>query len=104
MKIESDPNSGPPAQPPQRPALPPSPQPAVPSSEFPLPLSRFPAVRCLALTLAICACAQSDSAPSDSSPMKQVSESYVKLALAVGKHDGDYVDAYYGPAEWKAEA
>jgi hypothetical protein len=36
--------------------------------------------------------------------MKQVSESYVKLALAVGKHDGDYVDAYYGPAEWKAEA
>jgi hypothetical protein len=31
--------------------------------------------------------------------MKQVSESYVELALAVGKHDGDYVDAYYGPAE-----
>jgi len=28
----------------------------------------------------------------------------VKLALAVGKHDGDYVDAYYGPAEWKAQA
>ena len=55
-------------------------------------------VRQIALTLAICACAQSDSARSDSSPMNQVAESYVKLALAVGKHDGDYVDAYYGPA------
>jgi hypothetical protein len=32
-----------------------------------------------------------------------VAESYVKLVLAVGAHDGDYVDAYYGPPEWKAE-
>jgi len=39
-----------------------------------------------------------------SSPMNQVAESYVKLVLAVGKHDPDYVDAYYGPPEWKAEA
>ncbi len=36
--------------------------------------------------------------------MNQVAESYVKLVLAVGKHDADYVDAYYGPPEWKAEA
>ena len=33
-----------------------------------------------------------------------IAESYVKLVLAVGKHDGDYVDAYYGPDEWKSEA
>ena len=26
------------------------------------------------------------------------------LVLAVGKHDPDYVDAYYGPPEWRAEA
>ena len=32
-----------------------------------------------------------------------VAESYVKLVLAVGKHDADYVDAYYGPNEWKRE-
>jgi len=32
-----------------------------------------------------------------------VAESYVRLVLAVGKHDADYVDAYYGPSEW-AEA
>jgi len=33
-----------------------------------------------------------------------LAESYVKLVLAVGQHDVDYVDAYYGPAEWKTEA
>jgi hypothetical protein len=28
----------------------------------------------------------------------------VKLVLAMGQHDPDYVDAYYGPPEWKTEA
>lgn len=37
-------------------------------------------------------------------PYHAVAERYVKLVLAVGQHDGDYVDAYYGPAEWRAEA
>ena len=32
-----------------------------------------------------------------------LAESYVKLVLAVGSHDADYVDAYYGPPEWKTE-
>ena len=32
-----------------------------------------------------------------------IAESYVKLVLAVGTHDRDYVDAYYGPAEWRTE-
>jgi hypothetical protein len=27
--------------------------------------------------------------------------SYVKLALAFGEHDADWVDAYYGPPEWR---
>ena len=36
--------------------------------------------------------------------MKRIAESYVKLVLAVGQHDADYVDAYYGPPEWRAEA
>ncbi len=35
-------------------------------------------------------------------PLKDVAERYVKLVLAVGLHDGDYVDAYYGPAEWRS--
>lgn len=37
-------------------------------------------------------------------PLKPVAERYVKLVLAVGQHDGDYVDAFYGPAEWRTEA
>jgi hypothetical protein len=36
--------------------------------------------------------------------MNSIAESYVKLVLAMGHHDADYVDAYYGPPEWKAEA
>ena len=34
----------------------------------------------------------------------QLRSEYVKLVLAMGQHDADYVDAYYGPAEWKKEA
>ena len=36
--------------------------------------------------------------------MNDVAPAYVKLVLAVGQHDKDYVDAFYGPAEWKREA
>ena len=36
--------------------------------------------------------------------MSTIAERYVRLVLAVGQHDADYVDAYYGPPEWKAEA
>ena len=38
------------------------------------------------------------------SPMNAIAERYVKLVLALGQHDADYVDAFYGPPEWKAEA
>jgi hypothetical protein len=44
------------------------------------------------------------SAFADSSLMNPLAEIYVKLALAAGVHDGDYVDAYYGPPEWKVAA
>ncbi|MGD0036620.1 MAG: hypothetical protein ABSC53_04930 [Bacteroidota bacterium] len=36
--------------------------------------------------------------------LNSIAEPYVKLVLAVGQHDADYVDAYYGPPEWQAEA
>lgn len=35
--------------------------------------------------------------------MDDIAHSYVKLVLALGKHDSSYVDAYYGPAEWNSE-
>ena len=37
-------------------------------------------------------------------PMRNVAERYVKLVLAVGQHDADYVDAFYGPPEWRTAA
>jgi len=37
-------------------------------------------------------------------PMRAVAERYVKLVLAVGQHDADYVDAFYGPPEWRKAA
>ncbi len=36
--------------------------------------------------------------------MNAIAERYVKLVLALGQHDADYVDAYYGPSEWRVEA
>jgi hypothetical protein len=33
--------------------------------------------------------------------MNEIAENYVKLVLKIGLHDPGYVDAYYGPADWK---
>jgi hypothetical protein len=38
------------------------------------------------------------------SSMDRIAESFVKLALAVGEHDPLYVDAYFGPEEWREQA
>ncbi|MBP7147824.1 MAG: hypothetical protein KBD01_09780 [Acidobacteria bacterium] len=40
-----------------------------------------------------------------SSPaLDETADAYVRLVLAIGRHDESYVDAYYGPAEWKEQA
>jgi hypothetical protein len=36
--------------------------------------------------------------------MNDIAKDYVALVLALGQHDKDYVDAYYGPAEWRTAA
>ena len=36
--------------------------------------------------------------------MNAVAEQYARLVLALGQHDADYVDAFYGPPEWKTQA
>jgi hypothetical protein len=36
--------------------------------------------------------------------MNSIAEQYVKLVLAVGQHDADYVDAFHGPEAWMNEA
>src|SRR5688572_20601743 len=36
--------------------------------------------------------------------LDSIARDYVKLQLAVGEKEAGYVDAYYGPPEWQAEA
>jgi hypothetical protein len=36
--------------------------------------------------------------------LNAVAERYAHLVLALGQHDADYVDAFYGPPEWKTQA
>ncbi len=43
-------------------------------------------------------------APAIATDMNSSAERYVKLVLAVGRHDPDYVDAYYGPPAWQPDA
>lgn len=44
------------------------------------------------------------SRPPETPTMNAIAEGYIKLVLALGQHDRDYVDAYYGPPEWKTAA
>src|SRR5438094_1099864 len=45
------------------------------------------------------------ASPTPAAPksVNEIAEAYVKLVLAMGQHDPDYVDAYYGPPEWKKQ-
>jgi hypothetical protein len=63
----------------------------------------------LVLYLPLLAVSTADSASSSPTPaavtsVNQIAEAYVKLVLAMGQHDPDYVDAYYGPPEWKRQS
>ncbi len=66
-------------------------------------MTRFgnPGMTVLALALAGCTGCAGDHRVKE---MDRIAESYVTLVLAVGEHDPDYVDAYYGPGEWREEA
>lgn len=33
--------------------------------------------------------------------MNPIAEQYVRLALSLGEHDANYVDAYFGPDDWR---
>ncbi len=56
----------------------------------------------LALLLACGGCSVEETPPS--ADLDAVAEAYVRLVLATGRHDPDYVDAYYGPPAWREEA
>ena len=57
-----------------------------------------------ALSAALCAACLAASMRAQDTTMNTLAERYVRLVLAVGQHDADYVDAYYGPATWRTEA
>jgi hypothetical protein len=58
----------------------------------------------LALSLALCVASCAALTRAQDTTMNTLAERYVRLVLAVGQHDADYVDAYYGPPEWRKEA
>ena len=56
------------------------------------------------LSLVFCGLIASSGNAHAPDPLSPVAERYVHLALALGQHVPDYVDAFYGPAEWKTQA
>jgi pimeloyl-ACP methyl ester carboxylesterase len=36
--------------------------------------------------------------------LDEIAQAYVRVVLALGVHDADFVDAYYGPPEWRTAA
>ena len=49
-------------------------------------------------------CAILATAIAPAAPLNEIAQRYVHLALVMGQHDSDYVDAFYGPADWKRAA
>src|ERR1700724_55497 len=56
------------------------------------------------LLFVLCGLVASSVSARAADPMNAVAEKYAHLVLALGQHDPDYVDAFYGPAEWKTQA
>ncbi|MEZ5996328.1 MAG: hypothetical protein R3C25_11305 [Hyphomonadaceae bacterium] len=56
------------------------------------------------VSLLFCLLAACATAPAPAAGLNDVAEQYVRLSLEMGAHEEGYVDAYYGPPEWKTEA
>ncbi|HEX6039287.1 hypothetical protein [Longimicrobium sp.] len=57
----------------------------------------------LALAAACAPAGTPSPAAAGGDPLAGVAERYTRLVLALGQHDPDYVDAYYGPPAWREE-
>ena len=62
-------------------------------------------MRRMFLFFAVCGSLTSSlGGPPKDNAVNSIAERYAHLVLALGQHDPDYVDAFYGPAEWKTQA
>jgi hypothetical protein len=57
------------------------------------------AIAMMLLAAAVAACA-----PRVEPDLNPLAERYVRMSLEIGTHEEGYIDAYYGPEEWKSEA
>ena len=58
----------------------------------------------LAIILIVVSCSEKKGSIEQSDlelKMNNIAEDYVKLVLNIGQYDADFVDAYYGPEEWR---
>ena len=53
------------------------------------------------LIIAVCISCSSEKDSSQNQQMDVIAEKYVKLVLNMGLYDTDYVDAYFGPEDWR---
>src|SRR5438034_4083947 len=61
-------------------------------------------MRRILFVFVLCGCLISSEGAYAAEGMNPVAERYAHLVLALGQHDPDYVDAFYGPADWKTQA
>src|SRR5215813_2469987 len=61
-------------------------------------------MRRTAILFVLCGFLISSEGAQAADDMNSVAERYAHLVLALGQHDPDYVNAFYGPPEWKTQA
>ncbi|WP_265569757.1 hypothetical protein [Sphingomicrobium nitratireducens] len=66
---------------------------------------RLSVIALAAASLAACAAEPPATSMAPPAPtLDTIAEAYVKTSLEIGTHEDGYIDAYYGPAEWRAAA
>ncbi|HSL88602.1 MAG TPA: hypothetical protein VK870_04835, partial [Ignavibacteriaceae bacterium] len=55
----------------------------------------------LLMSLLLISCGEKKTNGELETQMNKIAEDYVKLVLKIGVYDSDFVDAYFGPEEWK---
>jgi len=65
------------------------------------PMLRFALLATAIVTVSACATTPQPTVSGTEVGLNRLAERYVKTVLALGEHDANYVDAYYGPQPWR---